>query len=308
MKQAIKKITAIMLIILILCTQTITFATDTQSSQSISVESARAQIANWAIAFKQSEGSKWIYKISDTARAATYNGGYPQNSYTFDCVGCVSYIIHLSIGINYSGAQSGISGFVTPQNNVRDTTHFEFHTISSNDVPGVGDVLIASDGVGGSTHNHVAIYCGGGKIVDIIRRNDTEIRTVTSNWEENGSSGCIFTKFARLKSVDGASFTPIEGGAILPSPSTNDSGSGNVADTDVIDLDEVAERFKYQGMPTEINSSEEENNGFIWFFNNLDGIWDYIAGGILTLIRAPVVGITSKVEAVINAGLHKASE
>lgn len=320
MKKTTKKIIATILIILILFTPnaSIVNATDenAESETPITVESAKAQIANWALSFKASEGSKWVYNNNDStrdrARAATYNGGYPQSSYVYDCVGCVSYIIHMSIGITYSGAESGISGFVTPQSNVRDTRHFTLHTISESSRPTAGDVLIASKGVNGSTHNHVAIYCGNDTIVDIIRTNDTTIRTVTSNWEENGSSGCIFSKYATLTSVDGASFTPIEGGAILPTPGNNDNnGGGSNGNTGeiipVVDLDEVADKFKYQGMPTDINYSQEDANVFKWLFDNVDGFMDYATGIMASIVRMPIVGLTSIVERTISQQLQNAN-
>ena len=151
MKQILKRITVTILIIMMFCTPKASFAAD----EGITVESARRQIAEWGLNFKMTEGQKWVYSISFPLRGATYIGGYPQDKYTFDCVGCVSYILHYSIGINYSGAVSGNSGFVTPQNNVRDTSHFELHYISGSDQPQMGDVLITTKGEGGSTRNHV---------------------------------------------------------------------------------------------------------------------------------------------------------
>lgn len=316
MKKATEKIIAIILIILILFTPNVNIVKATDETGEvetpITIESAKAQIANWALAFKQSEGAKWVYNNQDSsrdrARAATYNGGYPQSSYVYDCVGCVSYIIHSSIGITYSGAESGISGFVTPQNNVRDTRHFTLNTITESNIPTAGDVLIASKGINGSTHNHVAIYCGNSTIVDIIRTNDTDIRTVTSSWEENGSRGCIFSKYATLTSVDGASFTPIEGGAILPSPGNGGGSGGNIGEViPEVDLDEVADKFKYQGMPTDINYSQENTNVFKWLFDNVSGFMDYAAGVLISFIKMPVVGLTSIVERTISKQLHDAN-
>lgn len=317
MKKTIEKIIATILIILVLFTPNANIVKATNESGGsetpITIESAKAQIANWALAFKASEGSKWVYNNKDSsrdrARASTYNGGYPQDSYVYDCVGCVSYIIHMSIGITYSGAESGISGFVTPQNNVRDTRHFTLHAITSTSKPSAGDVLIATKGMNGSTHNHVAIYCGNNTIVDIIRTNDTTIRTVTSDWEENGSRGCIFSKYATLTSINGASFTPIEGGVILPTPGDDDGGNGgNSGDVvPIVDLDEVADKFKYQGMPTDINYDQEKANVFRWLFDNVSGFMDYAAGLMTSLIRMPIVGLTSIVERTISQELHNAN-
>lgn len=307
MKQTIKKVIAIILIMLILCTQNISKATDAQTPEDMTVESARAQIANWAIAFLNSEGSKWQYSKSFSARAATYQGGYPQDKYIFDCVGLVSYIIHYSIGINYYHAEIGDQGFVTPQNNVRDTTHFELHYISSNDIPQAGDILIATEKEGGSTENHVAIYCGNGNLVDIWGSKEAEIRSVNSDWRENGWTDCKFSKFARLKSIDGASFTPIEGGTILPSPAENVGNNGNTGDGTIVDLDEIADKFKYQGMPSDIGVSKEDGI-FRWLFNSLAGIWDYITGAIFSIIRIPGVGLASITERKISSELEKANK
>lgn len=306
MNKTIKTIITTIILIIILCTPNISFATEASEPETaqITLESARAQIANWAIAFVDSEGTKCKYSLDFEARGVTYNGGYKQEQYVFDCVGCVSYIIHYSIGITFEGAESGQSGFVTPQNNVRDTTHFELHNISDNPQP--GDVLISTQGQGGSNQNHVAIYCGNGEIVDILRNKSAEVRKVDSNWRGIGNQSCKFTKFARLKSIQGASFTPIEGGTILPSPGENTGNSGN-PDTDVVDLDEVAEQFKYQGMPTDISYSQEKREGFRWIFDGIEGAADYIIGLIFTIVKAPIVGLTSATEQAINSMLHSAN-
>jgi len=269
----------------------------TGENTSITLESARNQLVQWALNFKKQEGLKWKYIKGDelyAIRGKTYKGGYPQNEYKFDCVGCVSYILHYSIGINYEGAVSGNSGFVTPQNNVRDTKHFELHYISDDDQPIPGDILIATKGQGGSGHNHVAIYCGNGQVVD-CRGTETRINTVTSEWvepENSTSSLCKYTKFARLISVEGASFSPIDGDFDI-------TASGN--DVEEVDLDEIAAAFKYNGMPTEISST---TTTFRWLFDDIGDFGNYILGILLSLIRIPIVGLTSVTERSINTGLH----
>lgn len=310
-KQKVKKILIIVPITLIL----ISFIQNAYAAnEEMTLESARKQIADWGVRFQLTEGSKWIYNLNGfDERGLTYRSGYPQNSYTFDCVGCVSYVIHYSIGIDFAGARNGSTGFVVPQNdygNVRDTTHFELHRISSTDQPQPGDVLISTSGEGGSDTYHVAIYAGNGKLVDCARSGNETLRNVnTSTWTEWNT--CRFTKFARLISLDGADFTPIEGGVILPDPVPDDPETGSNTESggsdvyvDEIDLDLVAETFKYHGMPTNVDYGQEETEGFKWIFDGITGIVDFLAGLLLSVIRVPIVGFTSIVERTINTQLH----
>lgn len=312
-KHKIKKILIIIPITLIL----ISFIQNSYGANNeMTLESARNQIADWGVRFQLSEGSKWRYNLTGFAeRGLTYCSGYPQSSYTFDCVGCVSYVIHYSIGIDFSGARSGDTGFVVPQNdygNVRDTTHFELHRISEADQPQKGDVLISTAGEGGSDTFHVAIYAGNGKLVDCASRGNETLRDVnTSTWTEWNT--CKFTKFARLISLEGADFTPIEGGVILPdqvedddnNETENNGNGGSNVTVDEIDLDLVAETFKYHGMPTDIDYTQKETNLFRWIFDGVTGIVDYICGIILSIIRIPVVGLTSSLESFINAQIYE---
>ena len=278
---------------------------EASKSGEITIESARRQIAEWGLKFKTEEGVKWryksIYNVNDLydpgvkARRETYKGGYHQSSYGFDCVGCVSYIIHYSIGINFSGAETGKSGFVTP-GGARDTAHFESHDIGGSFQPEMGDILIMPKPSGRGS-GHVAIYCGDGRIVDYGK--SREISTVdTGSWKDNNNH--TYTKFARLISIDGASFSPIEGGIVLPTPGADGEGE--------VDLDEIAERFKYHGMPTKIEYQKEETDVFRWIFDGVTGLVDFLAGLLLSIIRIPIVGITSFVESKINDGIRGANE
>lgn len=295
MKQTFKKIITIILIITMCQTPHFSLATDEESSnESMTVESARRHIAEWGMQFKLTEGYKWNYSTSFPLRAATYNGGYPQDKYTFDCVGCVSYIVHYSIGITFEKAETGSSGFATP-GGVRDFAHFEEHDIGGSSEPGTGDILIMPKPSGGS--GHVAIYCGNGTIVDYGK--SREISTVdTGSWKDN--NGHTYTKFARLISVDGASFSPIEGGVVLPTPGADGEGE--------VDLDEIAEKFKYHGMPTRIDYQREETDIFRWIFDGVTGLVDFLAGLLLSIIRVPIVGITSFIEDGINKGIQGANK
>ena len=101
-KNIAKKIICISIIISLISIYTPKKIYATDDTQ-VTVESARQQIVNWAVNFVNSgEAQKSIYHCKagyQSARAATYNGGYPQSSYQYDCVGFVNFVLHQSLGI-----------------------------------------------------------------------------------------------------------------------------------------------------------------------------------------------------------------
>ena len=279
----------------------IIFASDTttnQSSTETTVESARAQIANWSINFVNSgEAAKCVYSLATNDRKNTYRANDPQDVYKFDCVGWVNYAINRSIGLNYQEAYDGTGGFVTPQSGIKDTSHFG--TVSISEIQ-PGDILIAPSAP------HVGIYIGNSQIIDMgdYRGQDLAIRTITSNYTVIGWSGCTFTSAARLISIDGVNFSPIEGGSDVTEGSDEEEETGDW-DTEEVDLDELADKFDFSGMATTVIKQKQDVDIFRWFFEGIGGFVDYIAGIILTIaIKAPILGYTNTILDLVNKFLQ----
>ena len=301
-KKKYKKIICIfILIICLIFTKKYSFATDTtnQSSEDIEVtiENARKRIAEAAISFANSEGGKCYYYSGSGyqgIRAATYHGGYPQNSYTFECVGFVNYILHQFLDLDYASASDGTGGFVTPSG-VNDISHFG--AISINQIE-AGDILISSN------PTHVAIYVGNNQVVDCgTWSRVVAVRNITSSYTMIEWNDCTFDSAARLISVDGVNFSPIEGGAdVAEEP---DEGATGDWDTEEVDLDEIADQFEFSGMATTVIKEDEKVDVFRWLFEGIGGFVDYIVGILLTIaIKAPILGYTNWILDIVNSFLY----
>ena len=300
-KHIAKKIICISIIISLISIYTpkkIYAADDTK----VTVESARQQIVNWAVNFVNSgEAKKSIYHCKSgyqAARAATYNGGYPQSSYQYDCVGFVNFVLHQSLGINFASAASGAGGFVTPSG-IKDTSHFSSVGISEAQS---GDILIAS--------THVAIMVADGQIVDCIDSNgggdnyDTSGNAVKIRSIASESRWASYTSAARLVSVDGVNFSPIGGGIFVPDGEDDQNGDSDDDSGQAVNLDAIANLFKYQGMPSDVTYEHQEVNGFRWLFNSIGGILNYLVGGLTFLIRASIMGWLEVIQDTVNNVLH----
>lgn len=307
-KNIAKKIICISIIISLISIYTpkkIYAADDTQ----VTVESARQQIVNWAVNFVNSgEAQKSIYHCKagyQSARAATYNGGYPQSSYQYDCVGFVNFVLHQSLGIDYAPAASGAGGFVTP-GGIKATSYFSAIDISGDKISAAqpGDILISS--------SHVAIMVADGQVVDCIDSNggrdnyDTSGNAVKIRSIASESGWATYTTAARLVSVDGVNFSPIDGGIFVPDGGDDQNGDSDDDDDSgqAVDLDVIANLFKYQGMPSDITYKHQEVDGFRWLFNSIGGILNYLVGGLTFLIRASIMGWLEVIQDTVNNVLH----
>lgn len=268
----------------------------TWASDDVSIEEARQKIATAAESFAKTDGPKCKYDAAtgyQTKRAKTYKGDYPQGEYIFDCIGFVNYILHQFIGLDFESASSGRGGFIQPFGTrtpgIVDTTHFGY--VNINEIQ-PGDILISS--------THVAIYIGNNSTVDCIDANGghddkdyqsgkaVAINSATPRWT-------TYTKAARLISSDGVNISDIGGGA--------DIGSTGGFDREEVDLDEIADQFTFDGMPTTV-IYEEQVDVFTWIFDGIAGIMDYIAGLIIYLIKAPILGYVSIFQRFVNSFLH----
>ena len=292
LKNITKKLIAIILIILMIvlvCSPKVTLATETnqESDSTVSdVEAARMQIANWAIAFARgSEAGKCTYTQNFADRANTYTRPDPQAEYRFDCVGWVNYAVNRAIEITYSEAEDGSGGFVTPQSGIKDTSHFAY--VSINEIQ-PGDILIAPSAP------HVAIYVGNYQIVDMLTIG-LALRTISSSYTELSWTACTYTRAARLKSADGANFSPIEGGEDLELEENPNWTQEEV------DLDKVAEQFTFDGMPPTMIYQDEKVDVFRWIFDGISGFMDFIAGLLISFIKMPILGFAAMFDNFIDS-------
>lgn len=305
----IEKTIAAILLAIILCTPHFSIASEITSNQiqdqeqeektpEEEIEEARQKIADYAVEFA-SKGYTCVYPKGTDAevyalRGKTYRTkDTPDKEYIFECVGFVSFIINRSIGIDFELARLGSSGFVTGKN-VRDTTHFTKASISSNSIE-PGDILMNPNG-----DTHVAIYVGQENGVDYVVDMWTSgcakrsIYRDGDGYRMHGFTSCKFINFARLTSLDGAYYTPIEGGADLP--------SGEIT-ADTVDLDEIADKYDFDGMPSGM-TKQEDVDIFKWLFDGFAGFFDYLAGLIISIIKAPILGFVSLFERLINSMLY----
>lgn len=299
MKKRLKSIIAVLLIICISCTPKFVFAEGDSEEE---LAKAREQIAKWAIQFVQSpEAAKCEYPSKKLSviiekRGQTYRSTDPQDVYYFDCVGWVSYAVNRAIGISHPSIESGNKGFVQPLSthspNVFDKAHFAPIGI---DEKQPGDIIVSD--------KHVGIYVGGEMMVDMQR--GLELRSITEVADDEEH---VWKEAARLISVDGAQYDPIEGGVELPS-GPDIGGNGGTEDegtitTDIIDLDELGDQFEYDGMPTTTIRESNQIDVFQWLFEKITGFLSFIVGLLISIIRAPIVGWTRIIEKAINKFLH----
>lgn len=277
------------------------------SGNNMTVAQGRANIANFAVNFCNEHSAdcvyngNWSLSTIQTRRGQTYRSDdIAGKVYEFDCAGWVSFAINRALEIDYPQANSGSGGFILPKG-IQDTTHFQEVSLSQIEP---GDILYDPDAP------HVAIYIGNNQVVDMwvtIENGVTKssgglkIRTINSSYTMTSWGACTFSGAARLVSIDGAHFDPIEGGATLPE---GGSESGNW-DTEEVDLDEIADKFTFDGMPPTIIHQDEKIDIFRWIFDGISGFMDYITGAIITLIlKGPILGYTSYIERFVNNFLH----
>ena len=276
----------IFLIICITCTPKVTFASSTTSASTanMSEDELRDKFVNDIVNFYNAHASQCTYSIS--GRVATYenpngpNAGY----YAFDCVGWVSCAFHWFLGIG----NDFFSFFVdpTPPQYIDNGTYFEaVYDISQ---AKKGDVLVAID-------QHVAIYIGDGQVLDMYmdRYGGLGIRNMNStyNWDF----------VAHLYNFEGVNFTPVDGGANLPDTSEDEEENTGNWDTEEVDLDAIANVFVFDGMPPTIVYEDQKVDVFRWLFDGIGGFMDFIAGLLISFIKAPILGFAGMIDSYIDS-------
>ena len=281
LKRIAKKTIIYLLIVIIIClilTPKLTFANEqaNTNTSNMSEEELRDNFVNAIINFYNVHGSQCYYDYEfGPGREKTYRNGPDSGNYIFDCVGWVSCAFHWFLGLG----NEFFTFFVDPSSPIYidDGTHFK----QVNDISQAqkGDVLVAID-------QHVAIYIGNNQVLDMYtdESGGLGIRNISSyNWNF----------VAHLYSFEGITFTPIEGGADI-------EGTGNW-DTEVVDLDAIADTFTFDGMPPTILYQDDKVDTFRWIFDGISGFMDYIAGLIISIIKAPILGFTGMFEDYIDS-------
>lgn len=276
--------TLIFLIICITCTPKATFASSTTeasgSTANMSEDELRDNFVNAIVNFYNTHASQCTYSVS--GRTATYANGPDAGYYAFDCVGWVSCAFHWFLGIG----NEFFSFFVdpTPPKYIDNGTYFEaVYDISQ---AKKGDVLVAID-------QHVAIYIGNGQVLDMYmdKYGGLGIRNMNStyNWDF----------VAHLYNFEGVTFTPVEGGENLPDTS-EDENTGDW-DTEEVDLDAIANVFTFDGMPPTIVYEDQKVDIFRWLFDGISGFMDFIAGLMISFIKAPILGFVAMLDNFIDS-------
>lgn len=266
---------------------------ENNESTNMTEDELRDGFVNSIIEFYNQHRNQCSYDFSfGPGRERTYRNGPDSGSYCFDCVGWVSCAFHWFLGLG----GKDFTYFVDPttskeyskdddRNFIDDPTHFE--RVNNISQAKKGDVLVAID-------QHVAIYIGDGQVLDMYEREGLGIRSI------NGTYTWDFV--AHLYNFEGVTFNPIEGGSDI-------SGSGSW-DTEEVDLDEIAEDFNFQGMPTTVIREDEKVDVFRWIFDGIGGFLDYLTGSLITIVlKGPILGFTEVIQSTISSligGLNKA--
>ncbi len=318
----------------VLAAKTTTTGTSNSSTHQTTLETAGEDLATWAENFANNHKWDCIYDVD--LRGATYRGDI--TGYYFDCVGWVAYALNRAIGIYNQSAYNGSGGPVIPSqygDNVNTNNFVQSYDMSQ---ARRGDILIAP--------GHVAIYLGNGKVVDMWSTGDgrktsqfngLEIRDL-NGWTMADWSGCTFTSFARIVSLDGIHFledaignsdftllppnpdTPLPGsveysgqdlfdwisnvveGILLGHSSergtTKDTSSGGSGE---VDLDQIAEEMKIDGMPPDVVAGGDV--GMMYYLSGVGDLFDYIIGLMFNGIKIVTVTIGEGIQGMVTGAL-----
>lgn len=317
-KIAIKIIVNIFVFLLIwlICTPKVTYARfnipiadSGGGAPSKSEELLRQDFVNVVIKFVNEHWAQCVYPTSNlfALRSQTYHNGPNYGAYNFDCVGWVCCALHWFLKWG-DEADTELEVFVQPEC-VNRTDLLEEMTIGEA-MPEPGDILMFDNGI----RQHVAIYLGEidgtEKVADMwqtagkdpasggLHIRDIVFDASANTYNMTNWGDCRFDRFARIKQIDDVAFDILEGGAGLGG-SLNTSG----LDAAEVDLDAIADEFTFDGMPTTI-IYEEQVDIFKWIFDGISGFMDYLAGILISLIKAPVLGYVYFFQLMINSFLH----
>ena len=263
------------------------------------VQEAGETIAAWAIDFANKHSSQARY-----GGTAGYNLPVSDSDtttiYSFHCVAFVSFVIHHALGIGeeeyteFVKCPYASSGTSNPNNAPYVKNGFERVDCSSDEWQ-PGDIIVM--------WHHVAVYVGDGMSIGMYTKRlyyGSAISDCNSNGGYQGWVGRVTAETAA-----NASFEYLEGAGVGGVGGLNGatSPSGVELDSEEVDLDAIADEFTFDGMPTTI-IYEEQVDIFKWLFDGISGFMDYLAGILISLIKAPLLGYVYFFQLMINSFLH----
>lgn len=261
-----------------------------------SVKEAGETLAAWALNFCNLHSGQCSY-YGTVSYDEPVSDDDLTTQYHFDCVAFVTFAIHHALGLDANQFVCCPSNGKTYNNSYPDHlvgNGFERVDCASSEWQ-PGDVIVM--------WHHVAIYVGDGKTVGMWTEG-LKVRDAIKDCEENGGYqgwvGRISAEAAAnaiFEYLEGAGTGGIAG---LDGPT---SSSGATLDTDEVDLDEIADEFTFKGMPTTI-IYEEQVDVFKWIFDGISGFMDYIAGILISIIKAPILGYVYYFQSIVNSFLH----
>ena len=269
-----------------------------------SVQEAGETLAAWALNFCNLHAAQCHYDGSPVSYNEPVSDDDLTTQYYFHCVAFISFAIHHALGLGGEEYTEFVknpyrdSGTSNPNNDPLVNNGFERVDCGSEEWQ-PGDVIVM--------WHHVAIYVGDGKTVGMWNEGNNgglRIRDAQSDCTSNGGYqgwvGRISADSAAnavFEYMVGAGSGGVEG---LDGPTTP---SGVAVDTAEVDLDELADKFTFDGMPTTV-IYEEKKDIFKWLFEGISGFMDYIAGILISVIKAPLLGYVSFFQRIVNAFLH----
>ncbi len=264
------------------------------------VQEAGETIAAWTIDFANKHSAQARYG-GNSGYNLPVSDEDTSTLYYFHCVAFVSFVIHHALGLGgeeytefvkcpYSSHDAS-----DPNNPPLVRNGFERVDCSSDEWQ-PGDIIVM--------WHHVAVYVGDGKSIGMYSGDTlyygSAIRDCENNGGYQGWVGRISAETAANATFEYLEGAGTGGAAGLDGPT---SSSGVSLDTEEVDLDEIADQFTFDGMPTTI-IYEEQVDVFTWIFDGIAGIMDYIAGLIIYLIKAPILGYVSIFQRFVNSFLH----
>ena len=263
------------------------------------VEEAGETLAAWAINFYNLHRDQCNYNGPKSYDEPVSDDDLT-TQYYFDCVAFVTFAIHHALGLEGSEfvkCPYHNSGYGPEDENNKPLINNGFEQVycsSSEWQP--GDIIVM--------HNHVAVYVGDGKTVGMWIAGLQYIDALSdcnSNGGYEGWVGRISAETAAsavFEYMVGAGSGGVEG---LDGPTTS---AGVEVDEAEVDLDELAEQFTFDGIAPTIIYVDQEFDLFRWLFDGISGFMDFIAGTLISFIKAPIVGFAGIVDLMVDTMLN----
>lgn len=264
------------------------------------VQEAGETIAAWTIDFANKHSAQARYG-GNSGYNLPVSDEDTSTLYYFHCVAFISFVIHHALGLGgetyteFVKCPYSSKGTANPNNAPYVKNGFERVDCSSDEWQ-PGDIIVM--------WHHVAVYVGDGQSIGMYSGDRLYYGSAIKDCDNNGGyQGWVGRITA--EAAANATFEYLEGagtGGIAGLDGAT-SSSGATLDTDEVDLDEIADEFTFKGMPTTI-IYEEQVDVFKWIFDGISGFMDYIAGILISIIKAPILGYVYYFQSIVNSFLH----